>query len=389
MPVSNVSGAGQGWQDLGSSDSAKTPASQPMQMPTPWGDAPMARGQSNDARPRSSAFVGGFDPRLMPQSAAAGSFPNMTPPQAEPSKMRYGPAPAHEQPRRSRPAGPRPDTDRGARAQESTSPSGSNGASGTSETPLTPEQQGLRNRAARREALNLDPERLSMAYVIAKSVTPEGIAELKDEFQAFRGDLKKNFRKLALQNHPDKGGDTAKFQSISDAYEKLGLEIDNALTFLDAQEAALSSRANAGKPASQTSTSGSQPAQQQQRPMDTRSNSSSERSSGRAFPAASQAGSSDRPQAPPKARSDSHTMAAEPSREAASSQPASASSQGSWRAFGSFLKTSARNYIAKKMERRETYSTDNHSRRRDSGVDLSQPIGTASQHRDNSGRGRA
>ena len=33
--------------------------------------------------------------------------------------------------------------------------------------------------------------------------------------------IKKAFRKLASQHHPDKGGDTTKFQQIQEAYETL------------------------------------------------------------------------------------------------------------------------------------------------------------------------
>jgi curved DNA-binding protein CbpA len=39
-------------------------------------------------------------------------------------------------------------------------------------------------------------------------------------------DVKKAYRKLALQHHPDKGGDTAKMQQINLAYEVLSKEKD-------------------------------------------------------------------------------------------------------------------------------------------------------------------
>ena len=35
-------------------------------------------------------------------------------------------------------------------------------------------------------------------------------------------EIKRAFRKLASQHHPDKGGDTAKFQAIQAAYAVLG-----------------------------------------------------------------------------------------------------------------------------------------------------------------------
>jgi len=37
-------------------------------------------------------------------------------------------------------------------------------------------------------------------------------------------EIKRAFRKLASQHHPDKGGDTAKFQAIQAAYAVLGDE---------------------------------------------------------------------------------------------------------------------------------------------------------------------
>jgi len=37
-------------------------------------------------------------------------------------------------------------------------------------------------------------------------------------------EIKRAFRKLASQHHPDKGGDTKKFQEIQAAYETLGDE---------------------------------------------------------------------------------------------------------------------------------------------------------------------
>lgn len=39
---------------------------------------------------------------------------------------------------------------------------------------------------------------------------------------ATNDDIKKAYRKLASKNHPDKGGDTAKFQEIQEAYDHLG-----------------------------------------------------------------------------------------------------------------------------------------------------------------------
>ena len=37
-------------------------------------------------------------------------------------------------------------------------------------------------------------------------------------------DIKRAFRRLASQHHPDKGGDTQKFQAIQQAYATLGDE---------------------------------------------------------------------------------------------------------------------------------------------------------------------
>ena len=41
---------------------------------------------------------------------------------------------------------------------------------------------------------------------------------------ATQDEIKKAYRKLASQHHPDKGGDTKKFQDIQTAYETLGDE---------------------------------------------------------------------------------------------------------------------------------------------------------------------
>lgn len=45
---------------------------------------------------------------------------------------------------------------------------------------------------------------------------------------ASQDEIKKAFRKLASQHHPDKGGDTAKFQEIQAAYDTLGDEAKRA-----------------------------------------------------------------------------------------------------------------------------------------------------------------
>jgi molecular chaperone DnaJ len=49
---------------------------------------------------------------------------------------------------------------------------------------------------------------------VAKTATPD--------------EIKRAFRKLASQHHPDKGGDTAKFQSIQAAYDTLGDAVKRA-----------------------------------------------------------------------------------------------------------------------------------------------------------------
>jgi len=49
------------------------------------------------------------------------------------------------------------------------------------------------------------------------------------EKTANQGDIKKAFRKAAMTHHPDKGGDSAKFQEIQKAYEVLGNEEKRAI----------------------------------------------------------------------------------------------------------------------------------------------------------------
>lgn len=41
---------------------------------------------------------------------------------------------------------------------------------------------------------------------------------------ANQDDIKKAYRKMAAQHHPDRGGDTAKFQEVQAAYETLSDE---------------------------------------------------------------------------------------------------------------------------------------------------------------------
>lgn len=39
---------------------------------------------------------------------------------------------------------------------------------------------------------------------------------------ATHDEIKRAYKQLAIQNHPDKGGDEKKFQEISNAYDVLG-----------------------------------------------------------------------------------------------------------------------------------------------------------------------
>ena len=51
---------------------------------------------------------------------------------------------------------------------------------------------------------------------VSKTATPE--------------EIKKAYRKLASQHHPDKGGDTAKFQEIEEAYSVTQTSVPNTIT---------------------------------------------------------------------------------------------------------------------------------------------------------------
>ena len=39
---------------------------------------------------------------------------------------------------------------------------------------------------------------------------------------ASQDEIKKKYRKLSLQHHPDRGGDAEKFKEVSEAYENIG-----------------------------------------------------------------------------------------------------------------------------------------------------------------------
>ena len=43
-----------------------------------------------------------------------------------------------------------------------------------------------------------------------------GVQENADDIQ-----IKKAYKKLAMQHHPDKGGDAKKFQEVSEAYDTI------------------------------------------------------------------------------------------------------------------------------------------------------------------------
>jgi curved DNA-binding protein CbpA len=51
---------------------------------------------------------------------------------------------------------------------------------------------------------------------------PDHYAALGVARTATADEIKRAFRKLASQHHPDKGGDTKKFQEIQAAYDTLG-----------------------------------------------------------------------------------------------------------------------------------------------------------------------
>ena len=51
---------------------------------------------------------------------------------------------------------------------------------------------------------------------------PDHYAALGVARTATADEIKRAFRRLASQHHPDKGGDTQKFQTIQAAYDTLG-----------------------------------------------------------------------------------------------------------------------------------------------------------------------